>query len=59
MRILGVLALFIVWVSARAQEPLLAPGQVVFTCSREGLRVPLTLADGSVVFLSPGEHNVL
>ena len=27
--------------------------------SREGLRVPLTLPDGSVVYLSPGEHNVL
>ncbi|MGH9325366.1 MAG: BsuBI/PstI family type II restriction endonuclease [Terriglobia bacterium] len=27
--------------------------------SREGLRVPLTLPDSSVVYLSPGEHNVL
>jgi adenine-specific DNA-methyltransferase len=27
--------------------------------SREGLKVPLTLPDGSIVYLSPGEHNVL
>ncbi|MGH9359011.1 MAG: BsuBI/PstI family type II restriction endonuclease [Terriglobia bacterium] len=27
--------------------------------SREGLRVTLTLPDGSIVYLSPGEHNVL
>lgn len=33
--------------------------QDVYRRSREGLRVPLTLPDGSVEFLSPGEHNVL
>lgn len=33
--------------------------QEAYRRSREGLRVPLTLPDGSVVYLSPGEHNVL
>ena len=33
--------------------------QEAYRRSREGLKVPLTLPDGSVVYLSPGEHNVL
>jgi len=33
--------------------------QEAYRRSREGLRVTLTLPNGSVVFLSPGEHNVL
>ncbi len=33
--------------------------QEAYRRSREGLRVPLTLPAGSIVYLSPGEHNVL
>lgn len=33
--------------------------QEAYRRSREGLKVPLTLPDGSIVYLSPGEHNVL
>ena len=33
--------------------------QEAYRQSREGLKVPLTLPGGSVVYLSPGEHNVL
>lgn len=33
--------------------------QEAYRRSREGLRVPLTLPTGSIVYLSPGEHNVL
>lgn len=33
--------------------------QEAYRRSREGLRVPLTLPFGSIVYLSPGEHNVL
>lgn len=33
--------------------------QEVYRRSREGLKVPVTLPDGSVVYLSPGGHNVL
>lgn len=33
--------------------------QEAYRRSREGLRVSLKLPDGSVVYLSPGEHNVL
>ncbi|MGH9402581.1 MAG: BsuBI/PstI family type II restriction endonuclease [Terriglobia bacterium] len=33
--------------------------QEAYRRSREGLRVPLTLPEGTIVYLSPGEHNVL
>jgi hypothetical protein len=33
--------------------------QKAYRRSREGLRVPLTLRGGSIVYLSPGEHNEL
>ncbi len=33
--------------------------QEAYRRSREGLKVPLTLPDKSIVYLSPGEHNVL
>ncbi|MGH9470384.1 MAG: BsuBI/PstI family type II restriction endonuclease [Terriglobia bacterium] len=33
--------------------------QEAYRRSREELRVPLSLPDGSIVYLSPGEHNVL
>jgi len=33
--------------------------QEAYRRSREGLKVPLTLPDGAIVYLSPGDHNTL